>query len=112
MLDGTSAAFASAHGEERARGWYHPGMTRVHIELHASDLESEGSRSNPTTPETNVNVHVRVLPAFSAQSQIHLAPARHDEADAEENEGRPEPASLIPMTTASISSDRSQVRVR
>ena len=103
VLNGISAAFAPTGGEAGARAWYHPDMTRVHNELHAADLESENPRSSPIMPETNVDVHVRALPAFSARSQIHLAPSRHAEGDEEENDDRPGPGSIIPMTTSSIS---------
>jgi hypothetical protein len=105
------AAFASGDGDEGAQGWYYPDVTRIHVELHASDSESENDRSNPVTMETNVDVQVRVLPAFTVQSQIHLAPSRRDGGDGEENDDRPAPASVVPTTTSSISSGLSQIRV-
>ena len=63
------------------------------------------------TPETNVDVQVRVLLAFSAQSRIHLAPSRRDMADGREGEDCPGPASVIPMTTSPTSFGLSRIRV-
>ena len=111
LIEGINAASSRANGADSAHGWYRRSMTRAHIELHASDMASGRPRSTPTPPAINVNVRVRVVPALSAESQIHLAPSQHDEADGEKDERRPRPASVVPMTTSSIPSGVSKVWV-
>ena len=73
------------------------------MESHSSDLESDGSRFDPPTPEINVTVNVRVLPPFRFERQMYLAPAPDDEDRGDTNHRREEPASVIPTTTSPIS---------
>ena len=78
-------------------------MISSQVESRLSGPESDGSRLDPPSPEINVTVNVRVVPPFSFETQMYLAPAPDDEDRADTKHRREEPASVIPMTTSPIS---------
>ncbi|MBI2708578.1 MAG: hypothetical protein HYX34_02650 [Actinobacteria bacterium] len=67
-------------------------------ELHGSDFAPTVVSSTPVSPHTQVEVNIRVLSAFEAETQVVLAPQQTERDD------RPVVATrVIPTTTSCIS---------
>lgn len=88
---------------------YTVGMARSHIELQASDSDSDASPVGvPMSPQANVTFSLRFLQAYSAEAQSHPGPSI-DDAEHEPGEMKQRVAyRVVPTTTSSISSGRSR----
>lgn len=86
-----------AHGHFRG---YNPGMERNHIELQASDSESEAPQRGPSlTPNANIRFNLRLSEGFSGHVQSHLAPSTEDTVEGDSHQATHR---IIPTTTSSI----------
>ena len=95
-----------------ARDWlenYTAGIARDHIELQASDSNSEASPfSVPMSPQINISFSLRFLRAYSAEVQSHPAPSTDDAEHAPDDMEQRVAYRVIPTSTSSISSGLSR----